>query len=132
MGTAPLGYFWLSSHGSAKPSQAPTTLMPSDPTFHFRIYVYIQLIVTKLGIFKGVTLHSHMITNHNCKCSLNMYLAYYSTDLLCSTCKITLQKEAVTEVLLIRKVTRQEVSEKVLEGRKGCNQLNLKTWVAVQ
>ena len=24
----------------------------------------------------------------------------------------------------------QEVSEKVLEGRKGCNQLNLKTWAA--
>ena len=30
-------------------------VMPSDPTFHFRIYVYIQVIVTKLGILKGVT-----------------------------------------------------------------------------
>ena len=38
------------------------------------------------------------------------------------------KKNAVTEVLVIRKGTRQEVSEKVLEGRKGCNQLNLKTW----
>ena len=27
-----------------------------------------------------------------------------------------------------RKGTRQEVSEKVLEGRKGWNQLNCKTW----
>ena len=57
------------------------------PYFHFRIYAYIRLIVTKLGIFEGVTSHSHMITNINCKCSLNMYLAHYSTDLLHSTCK---------------------------------------------
>ena len=64
-------------------------VMPSDPTFHFRNYVYIRLIVTKLGIFKGVTSHSHTITNINCKC---MYLAHYSTDLLRSTCKINLQK----------------------------------------
>ena len=67
-------------------------VMPSDPTFHFRIYVHIQLIVTKLGILKGVTSHSHMITNINCKCSLNIYLAHYSTNLLCSTCKITLKE----------------------------------------
>ena len=67
-------------------------VMPSDPTFHFRIYVYIQLIVTKLGILKGVTSLGHMITNINCKCSLNMYLAHYSTDLLRLTCKIALQK----------------------------------------
>ena len=96
-------------------------VMPSDPTFHFRNYVYIRLIVTKLGILKGVTSHSHTITNINCKCSLNMYLAHYTTDLLHSTCKITLQKQAITEVLVIKKGTRQEVSEKVLEGRKGCN-----------
>ena len=64
-------------------------VMPSDPTFHFRNSVYIRLIVTKLGIFKGVTSHSHTITNINCKC---MYLAHYSTDLLRSTCKITLKK----------------------------------------
>ena len=67
-------------------------VMPSDPTFHFRNYVYIRLIVTKLGILKGVTSHSHMITNIHCKCSFNMYLAHYSTDLLCSTCKTTLKK----------------------------------------
>ena len=71
-------------------------VMPSDPTFHFRNYVYdstyIRLIVTKLGILKGVTSHSHMITNINCKCSLNMYLAHYTTDLLHSTCKKTTTK----------------------------------------
>ena len=44
--------------------------MPSDPTLQFRIYVYIQLIVTKLGIFKGVTSHSHMITNITVICIL--------------------------------------------------------------
>ena len=69
-------------------------VIPSDPvitSFHFRIYVYIQLIVNKLGIFKCVTSHSHMITNINCKCSLNMHPAHYSTNLLHSTCKITLQ-----------------------------------------
>ena len=68
------------------------SVMPSDPTFHFRIYVYIRLIVTKLGILKGMTSHSHTITNIHCKCSVSMYLAHYSTDLLCSTCKITLKK----------------------------------------
>ena len=31
--------------------------------------------MNELGIFKSVTSHSHMITNINCKCSLNMYLA---------------------------------------------------------
>ena len=41
-------------------------------TFHLRIYVYIRLIVTKLGILKGVTSHSHTITNIQCKCSFNM------------------------------------------------------------
>ena len=48
-------------------------VMPSDPTFHFKNYVYIRLIVTKLGILKGVTSHSHTITNIHCKCSFNMY-----------------------------------------------------------
>ena len=67
-------------------------VMPSDPTFHFKNYVYIRLIVTKLGILKGVTSHSHTITNIHCKCSFNMYLAHYSTNLLRSTCKITLKK----------------------------------------
>ena len=38
-------------------------VMPWDPTFHFRNYVYIRLIVTKLGILKGVTSCSHTITN---------------------------------------------------------------------
>ena len=88
--------------------------------------------MNELGIFEGVTSHSHMITNSNCQCSLNVYLAHSSTDLLRLTCKIALQKWAVTEVLVIREGTRQEVSEMVLEGRKGCNQLNLKTWAAFQ
>ena len=30
----------------------PKVIMPSDPSFHFRIYIYIQLIVNKLGIFE--------------------------------------------------------------------------------
>ena len=67
----------------------------SDPvttSFLFKIYVYIRLNVNELGIFKGVTSHSHMITNINCQCSLNMYLAHSSTDLLRLTCKIALQK----------------------------------------
>ena len=88
-------------------------------SIHFRIYVYIQLIVTKLGIFKSVTSHGHTITNINCKCTLNVYLACFSTNLLHPTCKIPLQKEAVAEVLIIRKGTRQEVPDckQKLNGR---------------
>ena len=70
-------------------------VIPSDPvttSFLFKIYVYIRLNVNELGIFEGVTSHSHMITNINCQCSLNMYLAHSSTDLLRLTCKIALQK----------------------------------------
>ena len=69
-------------------------VIPSDPvtTFPFKIYVYIRLNVNDLGIFKGVTSHSHTITNINCQCSLNVYLTHSSTDLLRLTCKIALQK----------------------------------------
>ena len=60
-------------------------VIPSDPvttSFLFKIYVYIRLNVNELGIFKCVTSHSHTITDINCQCSLNVYLAHSSTDLL--------------------------------------------------
>ena len=73
----------------------PKVVIPSDPvttSFLFKIYVYIWLNVNELGIFKGVTSHSHAITNINCQCSLNVYLAHSSTDFVHLTCKIALQK----------------------------------------
>jgi len=60
-----------------------------------------------------------MLTNINCKHNLYMYLACSSINFLCPTCKITLQKWAIAQVLVIRKGRMQEVLEKVLEGRKG-------------
>ena len=46
---------------------------------------------------------SHMITNINCKCNLNVNFAHYSTNFLCKTSKIILQKWAVSMVLIMRK-----------------------------
>jgi len=55
-----------------------------------------------------------------------MYLACSSTDFLCPTCKITLQKWAIAQVIIIRKGTRQEVLKKVLDGRKGFHKHTLR------
>jgi len=41
-----------------------------------------------------------MLTNINCKHNLNMYLACSSTNFLCPTSKITLQKWAIAQVLI--------------------------------
>ena len=66
------------------------TSTPVTTSFLFKIYVYIRLNVNELGIFEGVTSHSHMITNINSAAST--YLAHSSTDLLRLTCKIALKK----------------------------------------
>ena len=45
-------------------------------------------------------------------CSLlNLYPAHYSTDFLCQTCKVALQKWAITKALIINRDTWQEVSD---------------------
>ena len=82
--------------------------MPSDPTLQFRIYVYIQLIVTKLGIFKGVTswVTQLLISNINCKCTLNIVHQFPLPNMQNDSTKIGCHRGTI-----IRKGTRQEVPD---------------------
>ena len=108
-------------------------VMPSDPTFHFKNYVYIRLIVTKLGILKGVTSHSHTITNIHCKCSFNMYL---SCPLLHRFASFNMQNN--TKKMIHHRGTCNMEGHKEGGVRKGAGRkkrmqsVDLKTWAAFQ